>query len=96
LCETRTIARTRYLDWDDFEKILLSVSIPIVPIIAKGNWDTIIKLDPQFESIVYRIHDLSKIPSNYAEGYVIKPVKEIRYGEDQERLIWKSKNPSFS
>lgn len=73
--------QTGYLDWDDFENILFYVSIPIVPIISKSKWNTIIKLYPQFESVVYRLHNLPQIPSNYAEGYIIKHVKEIRYGE---------------
>ena len=85
-----------YLDWDIFEIILQDLTIPIVPIISKGKWNLISQLNPQFESVVYKIHNLPPISSNYAEGYVIKPIKEVRYGNNQERLIWKFKNPSFS
>jgi Rnl2 family RNA ligase len=92
-----SLFQTKYLDWDDFENILSleTVSIRIVPIISKGNWEILSQLNPKFESVVYQLHNLPKIPSNYAEGYVIKPIKEIRYGKNQERLIWKFKNPSF-
>ena len=66
------------------------------PVILQGSWTSVSNLDPKFESVVYLTHNLSKLPSNYAEGYVIKPVKEIRFGIDSDRLIWKFKNPNFS
>ncbi len=86
----------KYLDWENLEKIAGLAKIPIVPIIQKGSWEQISKLNPKFESEVYKRHQLEKIDSNWAEGYVIKPLKEI-YLDDkkQERLIWKFKNPSF-
>jgi len=86
----------KYLDWDEFEIVLQDVSIPIVPVISKGKWNIISQLNPKFESVVYKLHNLPQISSNYAEGYVIKPIKEVRYGKNNERLIWKFKNPSFS
>jgi len=87
---------SKYLDWDLLVNLLNLVSIPTVPIISQGNWEIISKLDPKFESEVYKVHNLPKIDSNFAEGYVIKPTKEIRFGKDEDRLIWKFKNPSFS
>jgi Rnl2 family RNA ligase len=84
-----------YLNWIDFISLLNIVSIPIVPIILQGSWTNVSKLNPKFESIVYQIHNLPQIPLNYAEGYVIKPVKEIKFGKDSDRLIWKFKNPDF-
>lgn len=94
--DTYTDYKIEYLDWELLEIILRKVSIPIVPIISKGKWDIISQFNPQFESIVYKLHNLPQIPLNYAEGYVIKPIKEVRYGKNQDRLIWKFKNPSFS
>lgn len=86
----------QYLDWDDFVSLLNDTSIPIVPVILQGSWADVSNLNPKFESLVYLTHGLPKLPSNYAEGYVIKPVKEIRFGIDSDRLIWKFKNPNFS
>lgn len=88
--------KPQYLDWDVFVFLLNDTLIPIVPVISQGSWENISNLDPKFESVVYLMHYLPKIPSNYAEGYVIKPVKEIRFGIDSDRLIWKFKNPNFS
>lgn len=88
--------KPQYLDWDDFVLLLNDTSIPIVPVILQGSWTDVSNLDPKFESVVYLTHGLHKVPSNYAEGYVIKPVKEIRFGIDSDRLIWKFKNPNFS
>lgn len=92
----KELCMTKYFDWDEFEIILQDVSIPIVPVISKGKWNIISQLNPKFESIVYKSHNLPPISSNYAEGYVIKPTKEVRYGKNNERLMWKFKNPSFS
>jgi hypothetical protein len=86
----------KYLDWDLFVQVMEEVQIPIVPVIKRGLWVEISQLDPKFESKVYLTHGLPKIQNNWAEGYVIKPVKEIYLKGEQERLIWKFKNPSFS
>lgn len=88
--------KPQYLDWDDFVPLLNDTSIPVVPVILQGSWTSVSNLDPKFESIVYLTHNLPKIQSNYAEGYVIKPIKEITFGIDSDRLIWKFKNPNFS
>jgi Rnl2 family RNA ligase len=104
---TNTNTNTQYLNWDLFEEVLTQVSIPIVPVIARDTWNKISKLNPKFESQVYKLHgldgldglnglELSKIPNNWAEGFVIKPVQEIYLKRLQERLIWKFKNPLFS
>lgn len=86
----------KYLSWDLFEQVVMESSIPIVPIIKRDKWSEISKLNPTFESEVYKLHGLNKVSNNLAEGFVIKPVKEIYLKKDQERLIWKFKNPSFS
>lgn len=88
--------KPQYLDWNDFVPLLNYTSIPIVPVILQGSWADVSNLNPKFESVVYLTHGLPKLPSNYAEGYVIKPVKEIRFGVNSDRLIWKFKNPNFS
>ena len=86
----------KYLNWDLFEQVLREVLIPIVPVIARGLWNEISQSNPKFESQIYKLHGLSQIPNNYAEGFVIKPVQEIYLKGEQERLIWKFKNPAFS
>lgn len=90
------ILLAKYLNWDLFVEIMEEVQIPIVPVIKRGLWVEISQLDPKFESEVYKMHQLPKIENNWAEGFVIKPVKEIYLKGEQERLIWKFKNPSFS
>jgi Rnl2 family RNA ligase len=87
--------KSTFLDWDYFLQSIYLTSIPIVPILLNGGWDEISKLNPKFESIVYKKHNLPKIDNNFSEGFVIKPTKEIIFGEDNTRLIWKFKNPSF-
>lgn len=90
------IENPKYLDWIDFVPLLNNIDIPIVPIILEDSWKNISKLNPKFESVLFKKHNLPFISENYAEGFVIKPIIEIRYGKNNSRLIWKLKNPSFA
>jgi Rnl2 family RNA ligase len=94
ICENLELYE-KYLNWDLFEQVIMEVSIGIVPVIYRGKWNDLNKLNPKFESEVYKLHGLPKIHNNWAEGFVIKPIREIYLKKDQERLIWKFKNPSF-
>lgn len=86
-----------FMNWNDFEIIMnMNTNIRVVPIMLKGSWDQVSTLNPVFESIVYQFHDLPQVVNNWAEGYVIKPLKESSYDETNERLIWKLKHPDFS
>ena len=83
----------------DFEKMIelfdiTKINMKLVPIIIIDEIDKIINLNPVFESKVYSHYNLDKIENNFAEGLVIKPLKEIKnkYGE---RIIFKYKNPAF-
>lgn len=86
---------SRYLDYADFVKALENTNIRSVPLI--GIYDTLdeaLNVSPIFESKVYELFDLPKIDNNFAEGLVIKPVKEMYFG-DGKRVILKNKNPKF-
>jgi len=84
-----------FLDWDEFEQVMSSTSIHIVPILCKGSWENVTSLSTKFESVVHETFCLPKLEENYAEGYVIKPIKEIQL-DKEHRFICKCKNPSFS
>jgi Rnl2 family RNA ligase len=97
-----------YLDFDELELLFqeLYLTIKLVPIIAKNTLAELMKLNPKFESEVYKYFNLSKLENNWAEGFVIKPCKEIvikiiNKNEDnnefleEDRIIFKYKNPSF-
>jgi Rnl2 family RNA ligase len=86
-----------FMNWNDFEMIMsMNTNIHVVPVIMKGTWEQISSLNPVFESVVYQLHHLPPLVNNWAEGYVIKPLKETNYDETNERLIWKLKHPDFS
>lgn len=72
-----TSEKTFYYDFDKLVFLLVSTSIKLVPIIKKGTLDELLKLNPAFESVVYSYYDLPKLKDNYAEGYVVKSVKEM-------------------
>lgn len=75
-----------------FEK----VGLPYAQILAEGTMNELIqKLDPEtFESTIYLKHNLPKVPNNFAEGYVIKPIEPIY--KVVKRLIIKLKHSRFS
>ena len=77
-----------YLDWDDFIDILSKTNIKHVPIIKRGSLESLMTLNPKFESVVYKIYNLPELKQNYAEGYVIKSTNK--------RFIFKYKNPMFA
>jgi Rnl2 family RNA ligase len=89
---------TKYLDWDVLFDLLSLTTIKHVPIMKEGIFQEMLLLNPSFESVVYSYYGLPKIESNLAEGYVIKPIKEIinSNAERSERIIFKFKNPRFS
>ena len=86
-----------YYDYDKLTDLFNNLeSIKLVPTIMIGNINDILKINPaKFESKVYSYYNLDKIENNFAEGLVIKPVKEKvnKYGD---RIIFKLKNPDFS
>jgi len=76
-----------------FEK--LSLSIKLVPIIKIGTFDDIMNLNPKFITCVPKIYNFETNSNNFAEGYVIKPMNEMKF-QDNSRFIFKYKNPEFS
>lgn len=85
---------TKYLDWYELVKLLEETTIKYVPVIREGPLNELLQLNPSFESVVYSYYGLPKMESNFAEGYVIKPVKEMQ-STKSERIIFKFKNPRF-
>ena len=47
-----------------------------------------VKLNPKFESQIYKFYDLNKLENNYAEGVVIKLFEENNvFNKEQENRI---------
>jgi Rnl2 family RNA ligase len=86
---------TQYLNWDMLIELLLLTTIKHVPVIKEGIFQEMLQQNPSFESVVYSYYGLPKIESNFAEGYVIKPIKEMQ-NKKSGRVIFKFKNPRFS
>ncbi len=76
-----------------------SSSLPYCQILHQGTLQELLKLDPVFPTTIPALYGLEAIPTNDAEGYVLKPVvpRFITFSEDSiERVIFKLKNPKFS
>lgn len=71
--------------------------IPVVPELARGTFDEISSLNPEFPSKVPEYYGLAipegKSPAN--EGFVIRPVDGEKYKGDH-RCIFKKRNAKFS
>lgn len=94
-----------YYDYVDLKELLNNkkITIKLVPELFMGNFEEVLKLNPKFESTVHSLFGLPKIEGNYAEGYVVKSIKEKTMskkveGDDgiNDRMVFKFKNPSFS
>lgn len=74
---------------------MLTLSLRLVPIVKIGTLDEIMALNPKFITYVPKLFGLEELADNFAEGYVVKPVNEMKFSDDT-RLVFKYKNPSFS
>lgn len=96
LWNTKKNPTLKYVDFDVFQKILEGTNIPIVPILKiVDSLQEALQFNKVFESEVYKQFDLPKIENNFAEGVVIKPIKED-YLYNKNRVIIKNKNDAFS
>jgi|ERR1712110_375072 len=80
-----------FIDFTKMEDLCNQFELPMVPKIAEGKLNDLLKLDPKFVSTVLNT------PGNLAEGYVIKYFKEpdnLDIEEDNRKMI-KFKNPNF-
>jgi Rnl2 family RNA ligase len=87
-----------YVDMQDLIELFENptLSIKLVPIIKIGTFDEIMSLDTKFITHVPQMFGLEEIEGNYAEGYVIKPMNEMTFKDNEKsRLIFKYKNSSF-
>ena len=78
---------------DDVETICVRNGILTVPAIFRGTFDECLKFDPIFKTKVPKMFGLAPIKDNFAEGVVIKGVKNQKCG--RHRIVLKNKNPNF-
>lgn len=83
-----------YLSQDEIDTYLANLSqLRGAPVISKGKFQDMIKLNPEFPSTIPMMYLLSPIDNNIAEGYVIKLNK--RHPGNITRPIIKLKNKKF-
>jgi Rnl2 family RNA ligase len=67
------INNTLFIKYDSISDFICKCSVlKCVPVIYRGKYSELIKLDPIFQSQIYKLHGLPEIKNNFAEGYVIK------------------------
>lgn len=87
---------TFYFDYDDLLKYIPKFSnLRMCQILKRGTLDELVKLDPYFQTTIPDLYGLPPIENNYAEGYVLKPVKTF-YNSDGERVALKLKRSNLS
>jgi len=79
-----------FISHDEINSLLINLTMKVVPILHKGTFDQIIKLDPIFESTIYTMFNLAPVKNNMAEGYVLKTNQ--RHDCHYHRPIIKNKN----
>jgi len=85
----------KFLTWDEIKKFGFSYDFIVVPEIARGTFDDVIKTPEVFADPVYRQYGLPPIENNLSEGLVIKPVIPI-FTPNGDRVMVKKKNPKFA
>jgi Rnl2 family RNA ligase len=87
---------TFYFDYDDLLKYIPKFSkLQTCQILKRGTLDELKNLDPYFQTTIPNLYGLPPIENNYAEGYVLKPVKTV-YNNDGERVALKLKRSNLS
>jgi len=83
-----------FLSFSDMEKAVRDcTSLKTAPVLAKGSYESLQSLPVRFESRVYKLFDLPRLPDNIAEGYVLKPDEAL---PPDSRPVIKKKIPEFS
>ena len=81
--------------WDDVVRFCEMFKIPLVPELARGYFADLVQADVVFPDPLHKEFGLPTIENNDAEGWVLKPVQERRF-YNEERVILKGRNPKFS
>lgn len=80
----------------DIELLLCAkFGFPHVPELARGTFDALIKNSVEFPDPLHKRFGLPDIEDNDAEGWVLKPVKPLFFGNG-DRIIIKGKHPKLS
>jgi Rnl2 family RNA ligase len=85
----------KLINYDDAINFLKTANIPYCNIMHRGKLFDLLKLNPIFDSQLYKDYNLPFIKDNVAEGYVIKPINP-RWLPSGERVIIKLKNPKYA
>lgn len=85
----------RYLDIVDAISITRLAGMCFVPILYAGTFQSCLEYPVIFQTFVPKMLGYPVLEDNEAEGVVIRPEKECRFGNGS-RVILKNKNPKFS
>lgn len=88
----------QYIDFDITLKLLEQSNFQTIKPLLIGSFKECLDFNSKFESKIYLGHGLPKISNNYAEGIVIKPMKELLVTNKHGSLIRpiiKNKIPEF-
>lgn len=81
---------TFWVDVTDIPKCLQG-NLKSVPIYAQGTFDQMFALDTKIDSTIPELCGLPKVEKNIIEGFVIRPNKSLKFGNN-ERVMLKKKN----
>jgi Rnl2 family RNA ligase len=83
-----------YLDMDLVIQLCETTGMLYVPISFRGTLEEMLNLEPKYITNIPNMFELPILDNNWSEGYVIKPINEIR--KNGSRIILKHKNPDFT
>lgn len=85
-----------YLDWTLFYAIIYISDFKIFNEVLEGTFEELSKYDPNNKQTqIPALYKLDDIPGNYAEGFILRPVVEMRTSKG-ERIMFKHKADKFS
>jgi Rnl2 family RNA ligase len=86
-----------FLDLDAARALLESVELTFAPELGRGTLNALLELPLEFETTLPQSLGLPPIADNLAEGYVVRPCREllVRTPRGPARPLFKRKHPDF-
>lgn len=85
----------RMLDHIAIVNLFETFAIPFIRPLFYGTFQECLDYNEEFITTIPSYYDLPPIENNYAEGVVIKPIREFKY-YNGDRIIFKHKNKKFN
>lgn len=85
-----------YLNWSTFRQIIFMSNFRLLDALKYGTLEQLMSIDPNNQQTqIPKLYGLENIKDNFAEGFIIRPISEVR-DKFGNRILFKHKSAKFS